>query len=635
MAYLHFQFLYTDTLNMSDLVWVSPQNYLLSQNNWKSDIKKNGYIPILKADLLKLENSLQNSLKNRFPLVTNNLTSPTKTKDQSVYLEESTIFKEDDKFKYKPISTFLEDNDPLLTFCIGSLVYIESTARTGILLEEWIEYLKKQSLGSDERNKLHFVSWSRIFATGFETQNIFIQMSIDSNDYKSYCAFLKFIYGLGKKSCRFSINFDDSVHRLIDEQSLSSNTAIENIDVNLQHIESILDKYMMSKEQNDKDKRINQATSEEYTIDLSTLSDLPGESLKQLCKDIIGFRSRVFTMEREKMLRDSIEENQQRRKKMIQIFEEISKKQNIDNNSVKDILMTENSDSLYPDDSRFNEDDDGYEIEQEKKIKLKQESDIRYKKLLNKLKSLAEVRLQNLEKRVNNAENYDNTLDKIRPAAIKELLHLGKDIYYDSRGISGNKEKQLDDMNRNKYGTNTNMSSLFDKFVSDISVGNDLTTEADTKSISIITQSESDRNENTGSTEINIALNFNKALGRSSDVSAEKKNPDNVVMSDFTANKNTRNNKTGLKSEVLNKLPFSDEELDNRLKELKKTGLVEELIKEYLGVYEEELVEYIFDNIKEFKDKDCLFEELKETFDDDAKVIVDKIWNSEELSSLN
>lgn len=620
---------------MSELIWVSPQNYLLSQKDWKSNIKKNGYIPILKADLLKLENSLQISLKSRFSSIPNNLISDTKKKDASQYSKESNASEEDDKFKYKPIDIFLKANNPLLTFCIGSLVYIESVDKTNILIDEWIDYLKEQSLEPHEREILHFVSWSRIFATGFETQNIFIQMSIDSSDYKSYYTFLRFIYKLSKKSNRFSINFDDNIHRLIGKQSFSSNGAIENMDIILQHIENILDRYMTNKEQNNKDNQINQATSEEYTIDLSTLSDLPRESLKQLCKDIIGFRSRVFTMEREKMLRDSIEENQQRRKKMVQVFEEISKKQNIDNDSVNDILMMNDGDMLYPDDSEFNEDDDGYEVEQEKKIKLKQDSDIRYKKLLNKLKSLTEVRLQHLELKIKNSENYDDTLDRIRPAAIKELLHLGKDIYYDSREISRNKEKQQDDMNRQKYGTDVGMSLLFDKFMNGIPGRKDLVTEIDAKSISATIKSENDGKEHASNAEINIELNFNKALGKLSDTSEEKENIDSIIIDNFKEGNDTKNNIIDFKSEALNRLPFTDEDLDNRLKALKKTGLVEELVKEYLGVYEEELVEYIFDNIKEFRDKDSLFEELKETFDDDAKDIVDKIWNSKELSSLN
>ena len=76
-----------------------------------------------------------------------------------------------------------------------------------------------------------------------------------------------------------------------------------------------------------------------------------------------------------------------------------------------------------------------------KKAKAKQDSDIRYKKLLSKLESSSEVRLRNLEMKVKNVRNYDNILEKIRPVAIKELLHLEKNIYYDSRRLSGNKEK--------------------------------------------------------------------------------------------------------------------------------------------------------------------------------------------------
>lgn len=51
------------------------------------------------------------------------------------------------------------------------------------------------------------------------------------------------------------------------------------------------------------------------------------------------------------------------------------------------------------------------------------------------------------------------------------------------------------------------------------------------------------------------------------------------------------------------------------------------LIEEYLGVEEEELLDYILMILRDNRDKDVLVEELKETFDEDAVQIGDAIWN--------
>lgn len=99
---------------------------------------------------------------------------------------------------------------------------------------------------------------------------------------------------------------------------------------------------------------------------------------------------------------------------------------------------------------------------------------------------------------------------------------------------------------------------------------------------------------------------------------SEKENLDDSATNGVTGDEDEDVNKFSLTKAAPDKLLFIDEDLDIRPKELKISRLVDELIKEYLGVYEEELVDYIFDNLREFGDKNSLFNELKETFDDDA-----------------
>ena len=78
-------------------------------------------------------------------------------------------------------------------------------------------------------------------------------------------------------------------------------------------------------------------------------------------------------------------------------------------------------------------------------------------------------------------------------------------------------------------------------------------------------------------------------------------------------------------------LPFTVEEMNIRLAELKESRYVDELVREFLGVYEDELVEYILENIRVNQSKQALLNELRETFDEDGETIADRLWSREEF----
>jgi len=70
---------------------------------------------------------------------------------------------------------------------------------------------------------------------------------------------------------------------------------------------------------------------------------------------------------------------------------------------------------------------------------------------------------------------------------------------------------------------------------------------------------------------------------------------------------------------------MDDDQLSSILEKIKPN--IETYIEEFLGMKEDELLEYILMIIKENKSKDNLVEELKETFDEDAIKMGDKVWN--------
>lgn len=83
-------------------------------------------------------------------------------------------------------------------------------------------------------------------------------------------------------------------------------------------------------------------------------------------------------------------------------------------------------------------------------------------------------------------------------------------------------------------------------------------------------------------------------------------------------------NLNGNKSHESSVEDVDDDKLDEILEKIKPK--IEGYIEEFLGMKEDELLEYVVMIIKENKNKQSLVEELKETFDEDAIKIGDKVW---------
>ncbi|CAN6603129.1 hypothetical protein TRVA0_002S02234 [Trichomonascus vanleenenianus] len=63
--------------------------------------------------------------------------------------------------------------------------------------------------------------------------------------------------------------------------------------------------------------------------------------------------------------------------------------------------------------------------------------------------------------------------------------------------------------------------------------------------------------------------------------------------------------------------------IDDRLKPVVVDNIIE-----YLGVQEDELIEFIIQHVKEHKSPESLLKELEETLDEDAEVVVERVWQT-------
>lgn len=581
--------------SMSDIVYVSPELYLLSKKWWKSGSQKPGFIPILRADVPKFQQSLRDLAKsNETPVTAGNDNDDSKVTTASL-AGNSTSSKNNSSTSngaYQSLKQF---------FPIGLQQQLHTLALQGLpnklsndgLNQFLCECIKKIVSWQGVEEAASVETWTNVRFFDLQTQDVYFRLAkMNDTLYSQICKSFDLLFPLsseepGKYAIEFHI--DSNTRRFVEENGPEAKQeGAKKIQDGMIKTLATLENSNQNNEKTD-EAFVDQST--DYQVDLNTLSDLPSEYLPQLCKDIVDFRTRVVSIEKEKRVRDSYEENKRRRHQMMRIFDQIRK-------SKKDTLGPEEIGSDESDDEQADEgvdDEDDLQIEKQRVQRIKEASDLKYKAALSKLKHEIEPRLIALQKEITRQQNYEQTLIEERPLHLKELLHQANDPYYDHHRSFKLSEEEKDAEDRDKFGL---------QLAEDVVPRSETDTQAQTENHPVIEPSPE---------QVKIKFAFKKAIDKS--IAREEPAPESPKESPR-------------ESVIPDSLPFQDEELESHLDRLKESRVVDELVKEYLGVYETELVQYIFDNIRENKNKQILLEELKETFDDDATTIVDAIWSS-------
>ena len=599
---------------MENIIFVCPQKFLISQSKWTSDTERKGFMPILRVDLPKLESSLSKIIdKNKIVITdanggtsllekkdSHNIVSlPNKEGSSTVVNKNNAYDKESGKVsKYQPVKQFLpitlkqqlhtisingiKSNltnsaiDELLNSLIGIfLTHLEESEKTKYSLETIIE------------------CWTTVSSAGILEQTLFVRFKQDILIYPHIVLFLKELL-----SEILQIRYDSNVSLFIDD-SLSASD-IPKITANEQDKDKV--PQLMKQINSDTKKMENDdydETSTEYHIDLNTLNDIPRDDLAQLCKDIVEFRTKVVTMEKEKNQQETYNERERQRTQMMKMFDKIKMNSSLKDEKSNGDIGTEVED----------EDDQVMDGSEEKQDTETRESNRRYQDLLNKLSSEIEPRIFNIHSNLENAINYEKELVENISSNKKEIIRLGNDEFYDHHRSFKELEEIKDKENRDTVGDNVTMPVI-------------KTATGTTEDQPEMGVADEERIDNV----INIKFAFKKAIDNSVNEKTEEPELDDTT----TESVEIVETKTP-ESKMEDALPFSDTELSDRLDKLKESKYVDELVKEYLGVYEDELVDYIFENISEHKSKQILLNDLKETFDDDAIVMVNRIWERKEF----
>lgn len=616
---------------MKDMIFVSPQLYLSSQEDWKSDHAKGGYIPILENDLQRFQDSLKHIVDARNSISgtllnsnddatihdSDQKTGSSKDKDSSIADNNATNEGTLSSSRYEELKQFLPISLDQQIHTVSLQGVSSSFSREQI--ESLLDHCLSLALTETQSNpKLKVEAWSS-FSSFLDTQDIFIRLSKVGED-EAFVKILKYCKALFAFTRKLHEDFKIELHLDLNTQEYIKDRTGTILNVKpemaskfysiFKNIEGQTDERNLKKEQLDD-------SSTQYKVDTNTLSDLPPDALDQLCKDIIEFRTKVVSIEKEKKMKSTYEESRRQRHQMQKVFDQIKK----NHSGTEGSASADEDDANLEDEEEEDDAEDDLALEKRKEERELEESNRKYEDMLYHLHSETEPKIKSIKADIMSAENYEKHLEKNRSLYLKELLHLANDAHYDHHRFFKEQEERRDEADRAKNGNA--------KESVPIQLSNGMATSAEKADALTLPEGtvkgenhDADKNVPECSEHVKIKFEFKKAIDHSVESSSED---EGYKESEEPPTKPSE------KSAAEDRLPFTADELNTRLAKLKESRYVDELVREFLGVYEDELVDYILENIRVNQSKQALLNELRETFDEDGETIADRLWSREEF----
>lgn len=582
---------------MQNIIYVSTPLYLANKSNWKSQIHKPSYTPILSTDLHKFEQSL-NTIKQGVirPIVKS---SESETYDSLIGDADKVSYIKGPKYQDLRLFLPISLSQQLHTLVIQN--FPDNQAKTSDFIH-WLELFTIQKFKIATVNNTsgtHVIvdGWSMVAASTLENaQTIFIRLFPISQ----YSDIVLYWTKLFQSSADANINIyiDDNTVKYVKDHSSNYEPEVSLEDVNC------INSQLSALKTDSSEHTLDVGCMVAYNVDMSTLSDLPRDSLNQLVKDIIEFRTRVLRTEREKRNKEAVEESKRRRTQLRQVLEQIRKSKGPES------LVDGDEEDDDDDEDDYEEDDDNYNsqydfmLEKRRLDKEKEVASMDFDLALAEFNNNLLPQLRAKLKEIKLLNDYEAKLVRDRKFYLKELLHHASSEYYDHKRAFKDEEKHLDNQNRKNSAlhdpSSSNSSSATQLFPTAHPKPENLTqTTQSTRTVKVPTAKEQ---------KIKLALKkvFESRVQDDSDSEVENSSTLDPAASDL--------------------LPYTGTALEAKLQSLRQSRIVDELVYEYLGVYEEDLVDYVFDNITEHRSRSSLLTELHETFDEDSNFIVNKIW---------
>ncbi|QEU59554.1 Snu71 [Kluyveromyces lactis] len=562
---------------MDTVLFVSPTLYCCGDSkNWQSQVPKPGYVPILKSDVPKFEQSLKQANSHRDHDKGNSVASKANETDNSDEFKTSTS-------RYVDLKSFLPISleQQLHTVCLAHFPLGLGSKGIDKVMDRLDNLIRKKLQVEDiETNFIR--QWSYVDCVNTLTVYISFQESI-VEEYGKAIQLLEKLFDNGPDG--IELHMDENTRRFVCD--LTEASPAEELDETAKDEFSALITMLRSEPgSTSQEKGLAGNSAVEYNVDISALSDLPSSSLDQLCKDIVEFRTRVITLEKEKRNKELAEEEKRRKQNLKHIFDRIKV---TNGGPEKGSAPEAESDPEDSDDEVEGYDDaDDYEAEKKRVQAERDAQEAQYESMVHSFQDSLLVQYSSLRQEYQRLQNYETHLQKNKGSMLKELLHLAIDPYHDHHRPYKESESKADEEDRKRESEEVPKTKATE-------TDTELEPEPETKLVS-------NADAITAAPKIKLALK--KSIGKTK----------NEIEEEDIQEEET---------------PETDA-FQQKLNLLKGSGVVEELVKEYLGVYEPDLVSYIFENIEEHQSKQALETELTETFDEDSPVLVSRIWEAME-----
>ncbi|KAL3237746.1 Snu71p RNJ42_00733 [Nakaseomyces bracarensis] len=512
------------------LVYVSPERLYLSHvsksdSGWTSIQPKVGYIPILKANLERFRTEQLNNLTKQGGQIDVAKESAGVENNRDGGAGGSATQKIERK--YRPVTQFtpstLEDQLFMVTIVLKEEMNpSRSKALKGVNLDEAtktniIEEFLRRAIPSYEEV---VVSWTVSELSKGEHDETVIFVRFCPAKTSEFVSVVKQF----SKAKNLEVHYDENTKRYINDQDTIQ---VQDTQVDTRNYGKLMEECVGGVQKTE-----TMVEETDYQIDYNTLMDIPREALDQLSKEIIEFRTKVISIEKEKQVRQQYEDNERRRKHMAQLFNKLLKTKHDD-----DIDEEEEDDDV------ADEEEEGHDEEE-------------YREMLGVWKELG-PRLKRLGRRMDGARRYESDLAERHAENLRNLQRQGQDGYYGRRARDAEEIRDAEDREMHPEvvvegaaGTGTGRGAEKEK-----------TKAAEKESIKI---------------------NFKKAMATEG----------------------------------------QSEAVEERYGALREHRVVEELVREYLGVVDDEVVAFVYeilegDSCDEEKQR-RLAQELEDLFDEEA-----------------
>lgn len=394
-----------------------------------------------------------------------------------------------------------------------------------------------------------------------------------------------------------------------------------------------------------------------HKVNLKELSDLPKRMVPQIIEDIKNFRLSIIKIEKKKQAKKLAEDRRRAKLQIKKMYLSIkqAKKKGRNSGDAEEMDIDDEDDDDY-DEGQQDEDmsDSEYEniredAEQEKIEKefLRQEAQMKHiesltkRKLLSKFKEVDNYASEVESRLKSNFEDYEilfaghedqdevsfqkhiYSLDqsKLHNAQISNLInmyHTNKSSYLQMRTIEKIEEEKRDEEDRHKEIKEKASQEQSLNFLSSVLGSSGVTVSQEPSTATSLSIAEAPATAVANASKAPIKLQIKQKI-----------QPDQPE-----EQKQAAENKPVIESINFDSVAYklSNGKLSQLVKKIKP--FVDELLIEYLGMTEDDLVAFITSSIENRKPKAEIVNELTETFDEDTEVFMEKLWRKLEDETI-